>query len=129
MDPSTVIVNAVVAGAALALKDVTSNVVKGAYAGLKQLIIDKYGKKGLIEQSLKNVEDDPESVPRQSLLEEELQKAGAAQDEQLLEAAKALLEKADPEGTRQGNYVLSLRAGDKSIQIGQARDVTIGKKP
>jgi hypothetical protein len=38
MDPVTLIVSALVAGAATAAKDTTSNVVKDAYSGLKGLL-------------------------------------------------------------------------------------------
>ena len=128
MDPSTLVVTAVVAGAALALKDVTSSVVKDAYAGLTRLIIDKYGDKGAVADALDKVEANPESKGRQTVLEEDLTTAGADHDEELLKAAQALLAQADPEGTRQGAYTITQIAGDDSIQIGQARDVKIERE-
>ena len=128
MDPPTLVVTAVVAGAALALKDVTSSVVKDAYAGLTRLIIDKYGDKGDVADALGKVEANPESKGRQTVLEEELTTAGAAQDEELLKAAQDLLAQADPESTRQGAYAITQIAGDDSIQISQARDVKIERK-
>ncbi len=125
MDPSTLVVTAVVAGAAGGLTSVAKDVVKDAYAGLRRLIIDRYGDKGDVADALDKVEANPESKGRQTVLEEELTTSGAAQDEELIKAAKALLAQADPEGTRQGAYAITQIAGDDSIQIGQARDVKI----
>jgi ribosomal protein S6 len=74
------------------------------------------------------VEDDPKSGARQELLKEELTKAGADKDEQLLQAARALLEQVDPQGSRKGAYtVIQQQAGDYSVQIGQVRDVNLNR--
>ena len=70
-----------------------------------------------VADALDKVEANPESKGRQTVLEEELTTAGAAQDEELLKAAQDLLAQADPESTRQGAYAITQIAGDDSIQI------------
>lgn len=118
MDPLTLIVTAVVTGAALALKPVTEQAVKDAYAGLKRLIVDRYGDKGDVAQAVASVENKPESEGRKVTLKEELADAGADQDERLLQAAKELLEKADSEGAKAGRYTVTVTASRHSVAVG-----------
>ncbi len=87
MDPVSIIVMALVNGAAAALKPTTEQGIKDAYAGLKELIQHKFRH---IEVSV--LETDPASKMRQGVVKEDLKKAGADQDEELLSKAKALLE-------------------------------------
>ena len=63
MEPVSIIVSAVVAGASAALKDTTGQVVKDAYAGLKRFILDRYG-----GGSVELVEQDPGSQGRELVL-------------------------------------------------------------
>jgi hypothetical protein len=89
MDPVTLIVGALAAGAVAATKDVTAQAIKDAYSGLKSLIIQKYGKaSGAVQQ----LEEKPASEAHQAVAKEELQEAGAAQDQALAAQAKALLD-------------------------------------
>ena len=55
MDPITLIVTAIVAGAAVAAKDVAAEAVRDAYAGFKALVIGKFGSTGAVEASLQQV--------------------------------------------------------------------------
>lgn len=87
MDPISIIVTALVSGAAAAIKPTTEQVIKDAYAGIKQLIQNKY--KGV---NVAVLESDPASKSRQGVVKEDLEKTEAGQDEQLLLKAKALLE-------------------------------------
>ncbi|MFN8465486.1 MAG: hypothetical protein U0X20_08045 [Caldilineaceae bacterium] len=89
MNPVTLIVGALVAGAVAATKDVTAQAIKDAYAGLKSLIIQKYAKaSGAVQQ----LEEKPESEGRQAVAKEELVEAGAGMDEAIVTQAKALLD-------------------------------------
>lgn len=87
MDPISIIVMALVTGAATALKPTTEQAIKDAYAGLKGLIQRKFGRVNVTV-----LETDPASKMRQGVIKEDLEKAGAAQDEELLRTAKALLD-------------------------------------
>jgi hypothetical protein len=87
MDPIALIVTSLASGAAAGLKPTAEQAVKDAYAGLKRLIQGKYSK-----VSLQQLEESPESKARRSVVEEDLAKMDAGKDEQLLRAAKQLLD-------------------------------------
>jgi hypothetical protein len=87
MDPISIIVTALVTGAAAALKPAAKEAVKGAYAGLKGLIQHKFG-----HVDVAVLETDPTSQAQQAVVKEDLEKAGAGQDEEVLRLAKALLD-------------------------------------
>jgi ParB-like chromosome segregation protein Spo0J len=98
MDPITIVITAIALGAAAGLKPTTEQVVKDAYVGLKTLIQKKYA-----HVDLNLIEGDPASKMRQGVLAEDLQKTSAAQDEELLVRAKAVLdtiEKHAPEAAK-----------------------------
>ncbi len=88
MDPISMIVMALVTGAATALKPTAEQVVKDTYAGIKNLILSKYKSVG---PDVTMLETDPASKKRQELIKESLEKTGAGQDEKLLHNAQALL--------------------------------------
>jgi len=87
MDPISIIVTALVTGAAAALKPTTEQAIKDAYASVKGLIQRRFGR---VDVAV--LETDPASKARQAVVQEDLEKAGAGQDEELLSKAKALLD-------------------------------------
>ncbi len=87
MEPITIIVTALVVGAAAGLKSTAEKAIKDAYDGIKALIKRKYGDVGLVE-----LEKEPESEARRVSVAEDLTDAGAGEDAELLEQAKALLD-------------------------------------
>jgi len=91
MDPQTVIISALTAGAAASAKEVVAQAVKDGYAGLKALVVRKFGQKGDVEAALEGVEKKPDSEARQAVLREELEVAGVAQDAEVVRQAQALL--------------------------------------
>lgn len=100
MDPITLIVAAVVAGAAAGLQDTASSVIKDGYAALKSLIRSRFGHRDqAIDEQLTAAEQEPGTTPAQ--LAELLRSAGAGSDEDLVQAARALLARADPDGAWQ----------------------------
>jgi hypothetical protein len=88
MDPISLIISALVAGAAAGLKPTAEKVVKDAYAGFKNLLIGRFGKKSNIE----SLEEKPQSAGRQATVKEELAEAGADRDAELMERARQLIE-------------------------------------
>lgn len=86
MDPVSMIVMALVSGAAAALKPTAEAAIKDAYSGIKKLILDKYKK-----VSVDLIESDPASKSRQAVVQEDLEKTGAGQDVELLQKAEAVL--------------------------------------
>jgi hypothetical protein len=61
MDPVTLIVSALSAGAASAATETASNVVKDAYSGLKTLLQKRFQGKPAAETALTEVEVDPDT--------------------------------------------------------------------
>ena len=87
MEPVSIIVVALVAGAAAAFKDTAAQAIKDAYAGFKALVQRKYG--GV---SVDALERKPDSEAKQLSVREDLTDAGAGDDMELLDRAKALLD-------------------------------------
>lgn len=105
MDPLSIIMTAIVAGAATAFKPTAEQAVKDAYAGLKRIIQDKYSGQKKVSWGIGSVEEDPDSQGGQALLKEGLSAADAGQDEELLKAAQALQEAL--QGTPEGKAAVS----------------------
>ena len=89
MDPITMIVSAIAAGAATGLKPLAEKVISDAYEGVKSLIQRKYSKVG---QALTVLESKPESESKRASLQEDLAGTGAAEDTELLDKIKVLIE-------------------------------------
>ena len=87
MDPVSIIVAALAAGAEAALKSTAAQAIKDAYTGLKALIQRKYG-----HASVDALERKPNSETKQLSVREDLTDAGAGTDQELLDRAKALLD-------------------------------------
>ncbi|HUS69656.1 MAG TPA: hypothetical protein VM075_02625 [Anaerolineae bacterium] len=119
MDPITIIVTALAAGAAVAAKDVSAQVVKDGYAGLKALIVRKLGEKTDVADALEYVERKPESEARQEALKEELDAAEADQDHEVVQQAQAFLDLLNEHGlARYISYRAELR-GPGAIAQGE----------
>jgi hypothetical protein len=115
MDPITLIVTALVAGAALGAQDTVSAMVKDAYAGLKALVKKRLGGVPGADLVLARHEQAPETW--QAPLMAELAKAGADGDHDLIAAAQALLDLIGEADGRTGKYTVDVR-GAQGVQIG-----------
>ena len=88
MDPITVtIVTALSSGAVAAAKDVATQAIKDAYAGLKKLVVDRYKKAGPFVEAL---EAEPDSKATQEVLAKQLQ--GVEADPQAKDKAVELID-------------------------------------
>jgi len=94
-----VIVAALAAGAGAGLHDTASAAVQDAYAKLKDLIRDRIGGRGA--QALDAEETEPGVW--QTRIGDALAESGAADDEQVQDAARRLLALADPEKAKSLN--------------------------
>ena len=119
MEPTSLIIAALVAGAAKAAGDAAPD----AYNGLKALIKRKFEGDPL-GQGL--VDAEPEKIKKgEELLKDSIKNAGVDQDEEVLEAAKEIMEKEDPEGASTGKYKVTIQnsrqfqVGDNNIQLNQ----------
>jgi hypothetical protein len=80
MDPFlSGIIAALVAGATATAQDLASDAVKGAYQGLKRLVIQKLGKGGAVQ----SVEDEPDSEHAQATLIQALARTNLKSDEEI----------------------------------------------
>jgi hypothetical protein len=116
MDPVTLIVSALVAGAASAAQDTASNVVKDAYSGLKNLLQRRFQGKPAAETALAEAETDPDTW------EKPLAKAVAehGSDEEVLALAQQLLQLLPAPSSQ------VVASGDRSVAIGRdAKDSPI----
>jgi hypothetical protein len=102
MEPISLITGALLAG----LKDVSTQAVKDAYAGLKSLIIrrfkDRENPAG--ETAIKKFEEKPEAW--QAALEDSLKEIQIQNDSEIIKAAQKLAQLAAPEQFSQGKFIL-----------------------
>lgn len=119
MDPVTLIVAALAAGAAAAAKDVGGEAVKSAYSGLKALITKKFGARADVVTAVASIEQKPDSGNRRGVLQEELEAAGAGKDEELLEQVQALLALLEKNGAQTGVSYIATNTGSGAIAQGK----------
>ncbi|HEX5535066.1 MAG TPA: hypothetical protein VFX33_15105 [Actinomycetales bacterium] len=127
MDPVTLIVAALVAGAADGLKNASTSAVKDAYSGLRALLRRRFGggrdaDARAVEGELAVIERDPSADA--SELSARIRAAGLGQDEELIRAASGLMSQVDPEGARTGKYTVTI-SGGKGIVVGNQGVVTM----
>jgi hypothetical protein len=102
MSITTMLVGAVVSGAVAATGQVAGAAIKDAYGAFKALIVRKLGAQADVENAIQQVEAKPKSEARRGMLAEELDAASAAQDAEIVAAAKELLRLLDEEGIQTG---------------------------
>lgn len=122
MDPISLIIAALAAGAMAGVKDTASQAVTDAYTRLKALLHRRVAGNGPAESALDQAEQQPGSD--QAPLAGHLRAAGADHDEELIRTARALLEQADPAGAAAGKYNVRITGG-KGIVVGDATNVTM----
>jgi hypothetical protein len=115
VDPVTVIVTALSAGATTALGDGVAQAIKDAYAKLKVLTRLRFSSRPKGELVLAEHEADPTTW--EAPLKAELTSAGAAGDAELMAAAQALLTLVDEAGTLAGKYRVTV-SDAQGVQIG-----------
>jgi hypothetical protein len=121
MEPVTLILTALAAGVTTgaldALKDDVKEKVKAAYARLRGLAEKRVSGRPHGELALAEYESAPQKW--EGLLAAELTEAGAAHDEDLVAAAKALMELVDQPGVRSGKYNVTMK-DPKGVQVGDS---------
>lgn len=122
MDPVSLIIAALAAGASGALKDTAGEAIKDAYSGLKSLLKRKLAGRQLAQ----DVIDKHETAPAdwEKPLRNELGEAGLGEDEEVIGAAQKLLAQVDPEGAARGKYIVTI-SGGKGVVVGDHATVTM----
>lgn len=121
MDPITLILTALAAGASAgAVDELTDGIkenVKTAYGKLRGLVSRRFREAATAnaEGTLADYEEDPESYEKG--LSKKLAAAGADRDADILAAAQALLDLLDELGPKSSKYNVTI-TGSKGIQVG-----------
>jgi hypothetical protein len=90
VEPISLIVSALVMGAAAAAKEVGGQMLQDAYSGLKRLIVDRYKREGALQALHEELQEDPSAETQRKALEASLTKAGADKDPDVVASAKAV---------------------------------------
>jgi hypothetical protein len=122
MDPISLILAALVAGASAAVKETAGDAIKNGYNVLKALIVRRFKDEPDAQGEVDAVERAPDAD--HTRLRQRLQATGASADEDLVRAARELLERIDPEGARAGKYNVTVTGG-KVGAIGDHANVTM----
>lgn len=131
MDPITLIVTALAAGAASALQDDVKGTVKAAFTRLRTLARNRLAGRSNGEFVLEQHEQTPEIYEKP--LEHELKESGAATDPELITAAQELMNLLDAHGAAAGKYVVSIQnsagvqVGDHNSQVNHFGGITAGR--
>jgi hypothetical protein len=119
MEPVTLILTALAAGTSAgaldALKDDAKEKVKAAYRKLHGLVKKRVSGRPHGELALAEYESAPQKW--EGLLTAELTEAGAARDDDLVAAAKTLLELVDQSGAKSGKYNVTIK-DSHGVQVG-----------
>ncbi|MGH3620728.1 MAG: RIP homotypic interaction motif-containing protein [Sciscionella sp.] len=121
MDPVSLIVAALAAGAVAGAQSTAADVVKDAYAGLKALVRRRFAGRESGEMVLEKHEGHPEAW--RGALEAELVEVDVAGDSAVVQAAQQVLALLDAEGFRAGKYQVDAR-GAQGVQIGDQTTMT-----
>lgn len=123
MEPISILVGALVAGASPAVKDIANQAIKDTYQGLKALVIEHW-KSGTDTQAnkieakmfLDNLENDPEGFKKP--LERKLNEIMLEPDTALIERAQQLEKLLKEAGFISGKYSVKMGDNSQGVQIG-----------
>ena len=125
MDPVTLILAALAAGALSGAKDVAGDAVKDAYGALKSLVRRKLHGDQAQELALDKHEEDPETWKEP--LKKALTDSGADQDDEILQRAKELLEQIPPQ-SEAAKFVNNVYGGQVGAVVqGSGNTVTVNQ--
>ncbi len=122
MEPISLIIAALGAGAIAAAKDTAEVAVKDAYQGLKALIKKKFESEPKAQMVLEEHETDPETY--EAPLKKKLAEAGVDKDEEIIKLAQELLRQEKPEESAAGKYNTVFKGEVKGIQVGDRNTQT-----
>jgi hypothetical protein len=115
MEPITLILGALAAGALVGVRDSAAGTVKDAYASLRRLVAARFAGRPAAELALAEHAADPDTW--QAPLKKALAETGADTDPAVINAARQLMELVDEAGARAGKYNVDLR-GAQGVQVG-----------
>jgi hypothetical protein len=122
VDPISLIITALGAGAIAAAKDTAGVAVKDAYQGLKALIKKKFESEPKAQMVLEEHETDPETY--EAPLKKKLAEAGIDKDEEIIKLAQELLKQEKPEESAAGKFNTVFQGEVKGVQVGDRNTQT-----
>ena len=114
MEPISLILAALMAGAAKGVGETAASAVKEAYSGLREALRKRWTTASA-ELSVDEYLEDPDSGSE--VVEAQLARAGAAEDEKVLAAARSVLQLTDPAGAQAGKYTVTV-TNSHGVQVG-----------
>ncbi len=120
MDPVTLIIAALAAGASKGLTDAAATAIGDSYQQFKAAIMKRLAGHPKAESTLKDYLDDPDTYEKPMI--KQVTDAQLDTDDQILRLAAAVLENSDPAGAQVGKYIIDMRhvrnaqAGDHNTQ-------------
>ncbi len=123
MEPVSLIVAALVAGASVSANTAVQAVTAEAYKRLKQVILQRFGGDRDKQTALENFERDPATSAEP--LTQALTASGVHQDEAAVRAARTVLENLDPAGAAAGKYSLKVSGDVQGLVQGDHSTVTM----
>jgi hypothetical protein len=121
MDPVSLIVTALTAGAVAGAQGAATDAVKDLYSGLKALVRKRFTGRAAGEVALEQHEAKPEQWEK--ALEAELVEVAAGSDAELVRTAQQLMELVDRSGSQAGKYLVDVR-GAQGVQVGDRNQQT-----
>jgi hypothetical protein len=121
MDPITLILTALGAGAAAGGQAIANDAIKDSYAGLKALITRKFAGKPSAEVALNEHESDPktwEAPLKKALVQEHVD-----QDQEIIEAAKKVMTLVQPQQAAMGKYNVQITGNVQGFAQGDHQHV------
>jgi hypothetical protein len=122
MDPVSLIVAALVAGATAGAKDTASQAVKDAYTALKTQLRRLFAGKPTAQVILHEHQSDPEAYEKP--LKKVLTEAHADQDTDLLAAAERLMTLVQPQQIGMGKFTIQNNAPVQGQNIADSQQIT-----
>jgi len=121
MDPVTLILTALGAGAASGGQAIVTDAIKDSYAGLKALIQGKFAGKPKAELALTEHESDPETW--QAPLKKSLVEEHVDQDPEIIEAAQKVMQLVQPQQAAMGKYNVQITGNVQGFAQGDHQNV------
>lgn len=115
MDPISLIMGALAAGAASGLRESATGAVKDAYASLRNLVRRRIAGRRVAQTALEEHEKAPHEW--QAPLSAELVAVGTHTDAQIIAAAQRVMALVDEAGSASGKYRVDL-SGAQGVQVG-----------
>ena len=123
MEPISLILSALAAGASAALKDTAGKAVKDSYEGLKALIKKKFEGDALAQGM---IEAKPEEIKQvEGLLKTKIAAVGIDKDEEILKAAEAIMKRENPEAFQGVQYNTTATVQGDVIGVAGTNDGTV----